>query len=50
MRVSLEDFVKDNELLFDEIVVKVIDDKAFFVIDDGTLIEGNYDELIKYKN
>jgi len=50
MKVSLEQFIKDNELLFEEITIKIIDNKAYFVIDDGTLIEGNYEELIEFKD
>ena len=50
MKVSLEQFIKDNELLFEKLTIKIIDNKAYFVIDDGTLIEGNYEELIKFKD
>ena len=50
MKITLEDFIKENELSFDKITVKIIDDKAYFVIDDGTLIEGLYEELIQFMN
>lgn len=50
MKVNLEDFIKENELSFDKLVVKIEDDKAYIVIDDGTLIEGNYEELIEFKD
>ena len=50
MKVSLEQFIKDNELLFEKLTIKIVDSKAYFVIDDGTLIEGNYEELIEFRD
>ena len=49
MKVSLDEFIGENELELEKLFVEFVDDKAYFVIDDGTLIEGVYEELIRFK-